>query len=61
MEVLNMNDYVVVRSSIDHMWRVMKKADAPHGICYSVADEMDDAIMDGASFLGISPENVDVY
>ena len=53
--------YVVVKSDIDHRWRVMLRADAPWGTCYSDADELDDAIEWGASFLGIDPDEIEVY
>ena len=53
--------YVVVRSEIDLRWRVMLRADAPYGTCYSDADQIDDAIECGAEFLGIDPDEIEVY
>ena len=55
-----MTEYVVVKSSIDGKWRVMLKEDAPYGICYSVSENIDDAIHDGVLFLGIDPADIEV-
>ena len=52
--------YIVVRSNIDGKWRVMLEEDAPYGTCYSVGENMDDAIHDGALFLGIDPASIEV-
>ena len=55
------SEYVVVKSEIDSRWRVMKRADAPYGTCYSDAEDIDDSIYSGASFLGIHPSEIEVY
>ncbi len=56
-----MKKYVVVQSDIDCKFRVMEEADAPFGICFSVGETMEDAIHDGASFLGIDPNEIEVW
>lgn len=50
--------YVCVQSNIDNLYRVMEKADAPYGICFSVGETASDAIADGARFLGIDPSEI---
>ena len=53
--------FVCVKSTIDGKFRVMEEADAPYGICFSVGETVEDAIHDGASFLGIDPEEIEVW
>lgn len=52
--------YVCVKSHIDGKFRVMEKADAPYGVCFSVGETVDDAIHDGARFLDVAPEDIEV-
>ena len=53
-------EYVCVKSPIDDKYRVMEKDDAPYGVCFSVGETVDDAIHDGARFLDINPEDIEV-
>ena len=53
-------EYVAVKSSIDGKWRVMEKFTAPYGTPFSVANGLGDAILQGARFLGIDPDLIEV-